>query len=69
MRRDGDRRAAVQFKIRRLATLAETSRIALFVDDDPDVVEAARAGRPGLVGHVVLADWQPHEASTPQERQ
>lgn len=68
VRRDGDRRGAVQFKLRQLTTLAATRTIALLVDDDPDVVEAVSA-RPDLVAHVELALWQPRVVSTPFERE
>ncbi|WP_425307263.1 HAD family acid phosphatase [Ammonicoccus fulvus] len=67
VRRDGDRRSAVVFKIRELAKLAEGRQVAVFVDDDPDVIAAVR-GRSDLVAEAVLADWQPRVVSTPQEQ-
>jgi FMN phosphatase YigB (HAD superfamily) len=54
MRPAGDRRPARLFKIERLRQLAPAA-IAVFIDDDPEVVAAARA-----VGiSTVLADWVP----------
>ncbi len=66
MRPDGDRRPARVFKIGVLGRLRPRI-IDLFVDDDPDVVHAARAA--GIIA--VLADWVPREARlhAAQERQ
>lgn len=68
VRRDGDRRSAVAFKIRELAKLAAARQILLFVDDDPTVIEAVR-GRSDLSAEAVLADWQPRVVSTPEEQE
>jgi uncharacterized HAD superfamily protein len=54
MRPNGDRRPARVFKLGRLRRMPEQA-IALFVDDDPDVVAAARAR--GIA--TMLADWVP----------
>lgn len=65
MRRDGDRRPARLVKPRLLASLARGRRIAVVVDDDPDVCDALRAA-----GHQVLvADWmgRPEELAEAQE--
>jgi phosphoglycolate phosphatase-like HAD superfamily hydrolase len=54
MRANGDRRPARLYKVALLQRLSPRS-ISAFVDDDPQVVEAAnRAGFPA-----VLADWVP----------
>jgi len=53
MRPEGDRRPARLTKVATLRQLARRDRIAAFVDDDPAVVEAARAA--GLP--VLHADW------------
>jgi phosphoglycolate phosphatase-like HAD superfamily hydrolase len=54
MRPEGDRRSARLFKLGVLSRLLPRA-IDVFVDDDPDVVQAARAaGVP-----TVLADWVP----------
>ncbi len=56
MRPPRDFRPAATFKLEVLGTLA-TRPVAAFVDDDPEVVAAARAvGIPS-----VLADWVPRE--------
>jgi len=66
MRADGDRRPARLFKVGVLRRLQRRS-IDVFVDDDPDVVRAARAA--GV--STVLADWVPRAAQlhVAQERQ
>jgi len=66
MRPDGDRRPARLFKVGVLGRL-RVRTIDVFVDDDPDVVRAARAA--GV--ETVLADWVPREARlhAAQERQ
>jgi hypothetical protein len=58
MRRAGDRRPAAQVKAGIWRRLSRTHRIVMAVDDDPRVVEQARAvGIP-----VMLADWMPEES-------
>lgn len=55
MRPGGDYRPARVFKVEVLRRLAPRS-VAAFIDDDPDVIEAAlQAGFPAR-----LADWVPH---------
>lgn len=54
MRPEGDRRPAAIVKLERLAELAEGRSIGIVVDDDPQVLEAARAA-----GHATfVADWE-----------
>ena len=67
LRPDRSRTSAVVFKLRQLRRLAAGRQLALLVDDDPAVVDAVRA-HPQLVRQVLLADWQPRQPSTPQER-
>ncbi len=55
----GDRRPARLVKVEALDRLAETRTVVVLVDDDPDVLEAARRA-----GYDVLpADWMPQDAS------
>jgi hypothetical protein len=55
MRRDGDHRPSAVVKLQELRRLRRQSPVDLLVDDDPSVVEAARAA-----GFVVRhADWMP----------
>lgn len=55
LRGAGDHRPARLVKVETLGRLAADRRIAVFVDDDPQVLEAAR-----LAGYDVLpADWMP----------
>nr|MDT0666287.1 hypothetical protein [Micromonospora sp. DSM 115978] len=57
MRPDADRRPARLFKRAELRRLAKSRRIAVVVDDDPEVVALLRTdGWP-----VELADWVPYE--------
>jgi thiamine monophosphate synthase len=59
MRREGDRRPARMVKLALARQLADKGRLAVVVDDDPDVVEAlAAAGLP--VRH---ADWMPRTST------
>jgi hypothetical protein len=53
LRPDGDRRPAAVFKVSRLRVLARDRPVTLLVDDDPDVIAAARAA--GF--NAVLAVW------------
>ena len=55
MRPDGDRRPAAQVKLRHLRRLRDELSIDLLVDDDPMVVDAARA----LGFTARLAGWTP----------
>lgn len=58
MRAESDRRPARQAKLVHLRRLAGRGTIAVLVDDDPDVIEAATAaGLPAM-----LADWVPRSA-------
>jgi hypothetical protein len=58
MRRESDRRPARQAKLAHLRGLARRGTVAILVDDDPDVIEAATAaGLPAM-----LADWVPRAA-------
>lgn len=66
LRSDRDRSPAAEIKLRALRRLAQQQRLALLVDDDPAVVDAIRR-HPELVEQVLLADWQPRQASTPFE--
>jgi phosphoglycolate phosphatase-like HAD superfamily hydrolase len=59
MRRDEDRRPARQTKLRHLRTLSRRGTVAVVIDDDPDVIEAA--GAAGFT--TMLADWVPRAAS------
>ena len=62
MRRDNDRRPARQTKLGHLRTLARRGTIAVLVDDDPEVIDAATAaGVPTL-----LADWVPRASAVEQ---
>jgi phosphoglycolate phosphatase-like HAD superfamily hydrolase len=55
MRPEGDHRPSAVVKVRELRGLRRESTVALLVDDDPTVVEAARAA-----GFTVRhADWMP----------
>jgi thiamine monophosphate synthase len=57
LRRAGDRRPARLVKVEILRRLAAERTVGLLVDDDPEVLEAARAA-----GFDVLpADWMPAE--------
>jgi hypothetical protein len=57
MRPDSDRRPARVFKRSELRKLARDRRVAIVIDDDPDVVALLRSdGWP-----VELADWMPYE--------
>ncbi len=61
MRADGDFRPARETKLAVLVALASSRRIAVLVDDDPQVVAAvAGAGIPTR-----LADWVPRDADGP----
>jgi hypothetical protein len=67
MRREGDRRPARQAKPSLLRKLAAGRRVAVVVDDDPEVCEALeRAGWP-----VLVADWMTRSPSlqAAQERE
>lgn len=55
MRSDGDRRPSAVVKLHELRALRRESAVDLLVDDDPSVVDAARAA--GFT--VQLADWMP----------
>jgi phosphoglycolate phosphatase-like HAD superfamily hydrolase len=55
MRPDGDHRPSASVKLRELRRLRRNAVIDLLVDDDPTVIEAARAA--GFA--VRLADWMP----------
>jgi uncharacterized HAD superfamily protein len=59
LRPEGDRRPARAFKLDRLADLVNTRDVAVFVDDDPAVCEAAR--KRGFV--VFEATWMEQQAS------
>ena len=59
LRPHGDRRPATTVKLESLRRLAERGPIVLLLDDDPKVVEVARAS--GLVAEVLLASWQPDD--------
>lgn len=59
LRPEGDRRPARAFKVDRLVQLAGTRDLAVFVDDDPAVCEAAR--RRGFV--VFEATWMEQRPS------
>jgi hypothetical protein len=59
LRPDGDRRPARAFKLDRLVQLAGARELAVFVDDDPAVCEAAR--RRGFV--VFAATWMEQQPS------
>jgi phosphoglycolate phosphatase-like HAD superfamily hydrolase len=60
MRPEGDRRPATLVKLAALRKLRRRSTVALVVDDDAGVLDAARAaGFP-----VRLADWMPGETGT-----
>ncbi len=65
MRRRGDRRPARQTKAELLAELAHGRTVALVLDDDPDVVDALRAGG----WPVELADWLPHTRTLRQAQE
>jgi len=57
LRRGGDRRPAKQIKVEALDRLAEQRPVAVLVDDDPLVLQAARKA-----GYDVLpADWMPED--------
>jgi phosphoglycolate phosphatase-like HAD superfamily hydrolase len=55
MRREADRRPARQTKLAHLRTLSRRGTVAILVDDDPEVIDAATAA--GLP--TMLADWVP----------
>ncbi|MDX6200719.1 MAG: hypothetical protein QOJ83_219 [Frankiales bacterium] len=55
MRRENDRRPARQAKLAHLRALSVRGTVAILVDDDPEVIDAATAA--GLP--VMLADWVP----------
>jgi uncharacterized HAD superfamily protein len=59
MRPEGDRRPSAFVKLRELRLLRRAAAVDLVVDDDPDVVEAARSA--GFT--VQLADWMPTRAT------
>ncbi|UER54433.1 hypothetical protein HJG43_07665 [Kineosporiaceae bacterium SCSIO 59966] len=63
LRPEGDRRPARLVKVEALRRLADRYRLDVLVDDDPDVVDAVRSARPPLVAQVLLADWQPRQAT------
>jgi HAD superfamily, subfamily IIIB (Acid phosphatase) len=69
LRAEGDRRPARLVKVAALRDLAATAALQVLVDDDPDVVSAVRAARPPLVGEVLLADWQPRDATLREAQQ
>jgi thiamine monophosphate synthase len=59
LRPQGDRRPARLVKVETLDRLAAERRVAVFVDDDPQVLEAARTA-----GYDVLpADWMPPDTT------
>ena len=67
MRRDGDRRPAKLVKLAVAQQLADKGRLAVVVDDDPDVVSALRdAGLPVHHAQWMLRSAALHDA---QERQ
>lgn len=55
MRADGDRRGSAVVKLHELRRLRRESTVELLVDDDPSVIDAARAA--GFA--VQLANWMP----------
>jgi hypothetical protein len=55
MRSEGDRRPSAVIKVHELRRLRRESTVELLVDDDPSVIDAARAA--GFT--VQLADWMP----------
>ena len=63
MRPEGDRRPSSVVKLRELRRLRRAAVIDLLVDDDPAVVEAARAA--GFT--VQLADWMPTPSRVPSD--
>jgi FMN phosphatase YigB (HAD superfamily) len=58
MRSDGDRRPSAVVKVHELRQLRRESTVELLVDDDPSVIDAARAA--GFT--VQVADWMPRPA-------
>ena len=70
LRPEGNRRAARLVKLAELRRLSRRYALDVLVDDDPEVVRAVREARPPLVGEVMLATWQPRDATlhTAQER-
>jgi uncharacterized HAD superfamily protein len=58
MRSEGDRRPSAVIKLHELRRLRRESAVELLVDDDPSVIDAARAA--GF--SVQLADWMPRPA-------
>jgi uncharacterized HAD superfamily protein len=58
MRPEGDRRPSAVVKLHELRRLRRESTVELLVDDDPSVIDAARAA--GFT--VQLADWMPRPA-------
>jgi hypothetical protein len=58
MRSEGDRRPSAVVKLHELRRLRRESTVELLVDDDPSVIEAARAA--GFT--VQVADWMPRPA-------
>jgi hypothetical protein len=71
MRRGGDRRPARVAKLAMLRSLGARTRVAVLVDDDPDVCTAARAaGYPVLVAEWALSPDDERQAlRTAQERE
>jgi hypothetical protein len=62
MRSEGDRRPSAVVKLHELRKLRRESAVELLVDDDPSVIDAARAA--GFT--VQLADWMPRPADPDQ---
>jgi len=62
MRPEGDRRSSAVVKLHELRRLRRESTVEMLVDDDPSVVEAARAA--GFT--VQHADWMPRPADEDQ---
>jgi phosphoglycolate phosphatase-like HAD superfamily hydrolase len=62
MRPEGDRRPSAVVKLHELRKLRRESAVELLVDDDPSVIEAARAA--GFTAQ--LADWMPRPADPDQ---
>jgi hypothetical protein len=59
MRREGDRRPSARAKVGMLRELAAGRRVAIVIDDDPEVV--AEMKRAGYV--TMLADWEARDDS------
>jgi uncharacterized HAD superfamily protein len=62
MRPEGDRRPSAVVKVHELRRLRREAAVELLVDDDPSVIDAARAA--GFT--VQLADWMPRPAEPEQ---